>query len=388
MWYFIHLLRLMTLNYTFSMAHLRPSYVEINLSALAANYDLFSSSSLGKHFFCPMVKANAYGHGDVQVVQALEKKGCARFGVGLVEEGVRLREKGQIRSEILVFGFSGQDSAQELLHRCMTPVVSDFSQLEVLEASATAAITIHLKINTGMNRLGFQETEIPRLVEKLRASKKIKVIGLCTHLMTSEDLADAQGVSQEQIRLFKKILPQFSSFQVPYLHVYNSSGAAKVLEMADYAKSHAYGLRTGIGLYGLLACRSGLQKQLQPVMRLKSKIVAVQKVAKGKAVSYGGTWVASRDSVVGIVPMGYADGIPTQLSNQGVVHIGNKFFPVIGRVCMDYTLIDATDLIQPLGQSIEFFGMSYTALDVAQKAGTIGYDVLTRISERVPRLFV
>ncbi len=368
--------------------HLRPSYVEIHLPALTANYDLLSSSSLGQHFFCPMVKANAYGHGDVQVAQALEKKGCSRFGVGLVEEGVRLREKGQIRSEILIFGFSGQESTKELLHRCMTPVVSDFSQLEALEACATAPVAIHVKLNSGMNRLGFQESEIPKLIEKLRATTKIKVVGLCTHLMTSEDLTDSQGASQEQIRLFEKMLPHFSSFTIPYIHVYNSSGAAKALEMTDYAKKHAYGLRTGIGLYGLLACRSDLQKKLQPVMRLKSQIVALQKVNKGKAVSYGGTWVASRDTVVGVVPIGYADGIPTQLSNQGLVHIENKFFPVIGRVCMDYTLIDATDLMQPLGQSVEFFGTSYTALDVAQKAGTIGYDVLTRISERVPRLFV
>ncbi len=367
---------------------LRPSYVEIDLFSLAKNYQFFSESSLGKKFFCPMVKANAYGHGDVQIVPHLEKLGCQRFGVGLVEEGVRLREKAKTRAEILVFGFTGEEAVKELLHHCLTPVVSDFYQLELLEKISTTSVAVHLKFNTGMNRLGFTASEIPKLLTQLDQSQKIKVIGLGTHLMSAEDLADTQGHSRTQLEIFSQILPQFSSLKNPLIHAYNSSGAAQALALPDYSQKHAYGLRIGLGLYGLLACDSAFQQKLFPVMRLKSKIVAVQKIKKGQPVSYGATWVAERDTVVGIVPMGYADGIPTQLSNRGVVWVGDKGCPVVGRVCMDYTMIDVTALPNPLHLEVEFFGKEHTAVDVAHKASTISYDVLTRVSERVPRVFI
>ncbi len=335
-----------------------------------------------------MVKANAYGHGDLQIVQQLEKAGCQRFGVGLVEEGLRLREKAKSPSEILVFGFAGKEAVKELLHHCLTPVVSDFSQLELLENQAASAISIHLKINTGMNRLGFTPEEIPRLLNVLQTSKKIKVQGIGTHLMSAEDLADPRGLSREQLEKFKSCLPFFSALNVPFLHAYNSSGAAQVLALDSYSQQNAYGLRIGLGLYGLLACDSPLKQKLFPVMRLKSKIVAVQKVKKGQAVSYGATWVAPRDAVVGIVPMGYADGVPTQLSNRGEVFAGGKGRPIVGRVCMDYTMIDVTELAEPLQKEVEFFGVQQSAVEVAPKASTISYDILTRISERVPRIFI
>jgi alanine racemase len=266
--------------------------------------------------------------------------------------------------------------------------VSDFSQLENLEKHATQAVKVHIKLNTGMNRLGFQAQEVPRLVERLAQSKKISVQGLGTHLMSSEDLDNPQGFSRVQIELFQKLLKSFEKFSIPNLHVYNSSGAAKTFELSDYAHKNAYGLRIGYALYGLLSCNSMLQKKLQPVMSLKSQIVALQNIKKGQAVSYSATWVAPRDTVVGIVPIGYADGIPTQLSNKGQVAVRGKLFPVIGRVCMDYTLIDVTELTEPLQEEVEFFGRTHTANDVAVKAATIGYDILTRISERVPRSFV
>lgn len=367
---------------------LRPSYVEIDLSSLAKNYQIFVKSSLGQKFFCPMVKANAYGHGDVQIVQHLEKEGCKLFGVGLVEEGIRLREKAKSRSEILIFGFSGEEAVKELLHHCLTPVVSDFSQLELLEKNAQAPIAIHLKINTGMNRLGFQMDEVEKLLSKLQSSKSLKVIGLCTHLMSAEDLMETHGHSQEQIRLFQNVVGKFAHFPISHFHAYNSSGAVKAFEMSQYAQQNAYGLRIGLGLYGLLACESTFRQKLYPVMSLKSKIVAVQKVKKGQSVSYGATWTADRDGWIGIVPLGYADGVPTQLSNQGTVQLGEKSLSIVGRVCMDYVMLDVAGVSDPVGKDVEFFGRKQTAFEVAQKASTIGYDILTRISERVPRRFV
>ncbi len=335
-----------------------------------------------------MVKANAYGHGDVQVVQHLEKLGCTRFGVGLVEEGIRLRTKANSKVEVFVFGFTGDEAVRELLHHCLTPVVSDFSQLESLDKLSSQALNIHLKLNTGMNRLGFTPKEIPKLLQTLNHSKKLKVVGVGTHLMSSEDLADEQGHSQEQLLIFRHLLKDIGELAFTQVHAYNSSAAAQALQLGEFQKQNAYGLRIGLGLYGLLACNGTLQEKLSPVMSLKSTIVAIQQVKKGKSVSYGATWTAKQDSQIGIVPIGYADGVPTQLSNKGTVQLGENSVSIVGRVCMDYTMIDVTNCAAPLGQEVEFFGKKQTATQVAAKASTIGYDVLTRISERVPRQFL
>ena len=335
-----------------------------------------------------MVKANAYGHGDVQVVQHLESLGCPRFGVGLVEEGIRLRTKANSKAEVFVFGFTGDEAVRELLHHCLTPVVSDFSQLESLEKLTTNSTALQLKINTGMNRLGFVAKDIKKLLEILNNSKKLKVVGVGTHLMSSEDLADPQGHSRQQLGQFEQLLKEMSSLPFSQLHAYNSSGAAQAMQLGDFQKQHAYGLRIGLGLYGLLACDGSLQTKLSPVMSLKSKIVAIQQVKKNQAVSYGATWTAPRDSQIGIVPIGYADGVPTQLSNRGIVHVGEHSVSIVGRVCMDYTMVDVTDCVNAIDQEVVFFGKKQKATQVAVQASTIGYDVLTRISERVPRLFV
>ena len=367
---------------------LRPSYVEIDLASLSKNYQIFAKSELGRLFFCPMVKANAYGHGDVQVVQHLESLGCPRFGVGLVEEGIRLRTKANSKAEVFVFGFTGDEAVRELLHHCLTPVVSDFAQLESLQKQSTNSTVIHLKINTGMNRLGFVAKDIQKLLQMLKDSKKLKVVGVGTHLMSAEDLASPQGHSREQLVEFQQLLKEISSLGFSQVHAYNSSGAAQSMQLGDFQKQYAYGLRIGLGLYGLLACDGTLQSQLSPVMSLKSKIVAIQQVKKNQVVSYGATWTAQRDSTIGIVPIGYADGVPTQLSNRGTVLLGEHSVSIVGRVCMDYTMIDVTDCANAIDQEVVFFGKKQKATQVAVQASTIGYDVLTRISERVPRLFV
>jgi alanine racemase len=364
----------------------RPTFVEISLDVLKSNYDFFANSSLGRVFMCPMVKANAYGHGDLQTVKYLQSFGCSTFGVGLVEEGIRLREQGGFQSQILVFGFNGEEATQELLHHELIPVVSDWQQLEAVQKYADRQTAIHLKFNTGMNRLGFTYDQAPQVFEAVMKSRKIRVLGLCTHLMTSEDLKDPKGESRKQLLHFKTLISQFPNPCV--FHAYNTSGALNAISAPEIAREYPYGLRIGLGLYGLAAGEAGIGKDLYPVMSLKSKITSVQKVKKGQSVSYGGTWTATKDSTIAIIPVGYADGIPTQLSNRGHVVIQTKIYPIVGRVCMDYTLVDVSDMANPIGQEVEFFGGRRTVHDVAHEAQTIPYDVLTRISERVPRVFV
>lgn len=338
-----------------------------------------------------MVKANGYGHGDIKVTEKLTALGCKNFGVGLVEEGLGLRLAGITAPNILVFGFTGIDAVKEMHEAKLIPVVSDWGQFEALKAvhnrkALNVRQPIHIKINTGMNRLGFTQDEIPRLSEYLKEHSFFNVIGCGTHLMTSEDLDTNEGSAYAQLAQFQNILKTLNLTNCA-IHAYNSGGAIHMSARPEIEKQFPYGFRIGLGLYGYSPVGTDLSRKLYPAMSFISRIITVQKVKRNGRVSYGGTWTAARDTAVGIVPAGYADGIPTQLSNKGVVHVGSKQVPIIGRVCMDYTLVDVTDVSQPLGQDVEFFGTNISAHALAETAGTITWDILTRISERVPRMY-
>jgi alanine racemase len=365
---------------------LRPTFVNINLDHLKKNLNFFSQSPLGKIFICPMVKANAYGHGDLNIVKSLESMGCKRFGVGLVEEGIHLREAGRALSEILVFGFTGKAAITELLRYKLTPVVSDWEQLETLSDLSRETVNIHIKLDTGMHRLGFPAEDLEKVFEIAKTTKNLRVVGICTHLATAENLGDIDASSYSQLTLFKSSLEKINHRGLLF-HAYNTEGALRAIESKELQQKFPYGLRPGLGLYGLADPTSPLSQKLLPVMSLKSKVVSVQKVKKGQSVSYGGTWKAPKDSVVGIVPVGYADGIPTQLSNRGFVLLEEQRLPIVGRVCMDYTLIDVSAVTTPLMKPVEFFGENISVHEVAELVGTISYDILTGISERVPRIF-
>lgn len=370
---------------------LRPTYVKIHLDHIENNFEVFKKLPSSSHFLCPMVKANGYGHGDVKITEKLTTLGCKNVGVGLVEEGLGLRVAGITAPHILVFGFTGTEAVKEMHEARLIPVVSDWGQLEALvtvhtQKALNVRQPLHLKINTGMNRLGFAAEEIPRLSQYLKDHRFLNVIGCGTHLMTSEDLGTNDGSSYAQLVMFQNILKTLN-IENCAVHAYNTGGAIHMSARADLEKQFPYGFRIGLGLYGYSSVSTDLSRKLYPAMSFISRIVTVQKVKKNGRVSYGGTWMAERDSLVGVVPAGYADGIPTQLSNKGVVKIGSVEAPIIGRVCMDYTMVDVTGVSVPLGQDVEFFGTGISAHAVAEKTGTITWDILTRVSERVPRLY-
>jgi alanine racemase len=370
---------------------LRPTHVKIHLDHVENNFEVFKKLPSSVHFLCPMVKANGYGHGDVSVTKKLTSIGCKNFGVGLVEEGLGLRLAGITTPNILVFGFVGIEAVQEMHEANLIPVVSDWEQFEALKTvhnrkALNVRQPIHIKINTGMNRLGFTQDEVPRLAEYLKQHSFFNVIGCGTHLMTSEDLGTNGGSSYVQLTAFHEILKTLN-LKSCAVHAYNSGGAIHMNARPEIAQQFPYGFRIGLGLYGYSPVATDLSPKLYPAMSFISRIVTVQNVKKNGRVSYGGTWTAKRETTVGVVPAGYADGIPTQLSNKGVVQVGSVRAPIIGRVCMDYTLVDVTDVAEPLGKDVEFFGTNISAQTLAEHAGTITWDILTRVSERVPRLY-
>jgi alanine racemase len=365
----------------------RPTLVKIHLGHIQRNFELFKSIPSAQYFMCPMVKANAYGHDDIHVSEALKEVGCTTFGVGLVEEGIRLRTSGLTHDSVLVFGFSGREAVEEMSRHLLTPVVSDWEQLESIKAFSKGSSAIHLKFNSGMNRLGFSLSDLQKLETFFKDNRAIKVVGCGTHLMTSEDLNSDAGESAQQMSLFAEIVKN-PLFRGCALHAFNTSGAVHLQQHPHLAQKHPYGLRIGLGIYGYASVHSDFSRKLYPAMSFLSRIVTVQKVKKNGRVSYGGTWAAKKDSIIGVVPAGYADGIPTQLSNCGTVLVGQFKAPIVGRVCMDYTLIDVTEIPDALHSEVEFFGVNHSAETVAEHAKTITYDILTRISERVPRVFV
>ena len=368
----------------------RPSYVSINLQKLRSNFRFLQSLKPGSGFHCPMIKANAYGHGDLEVAKALESEGCQFFGVSSVEEGLRLREEG-IAARVLAFGFYGSDGIQELLRRSITPVVSNLQQLDLLAQMAKTPTPIHLKFDTGMHRLGFKYTECGSIQKFLARNNNLVVEALCTHFHSGDNIHDPSQSSAKQLKEFQSAREAFPDVQI--LHAYNSPALSSLF---DHDMELQYGIRPGLLVYGIAADTGGkINALISPVMELKSKIVSVQQVKSGQVVSYGGTWQAQRDSLVGIVPLGYADGVCRSLSNKGHFLVYEQRVPILGKVCMDYTMVDLTDLnlttTQVLGQEVVLFGKQgreeISIHEVSANAGRVHYEIVTGISERVPRVY-
>ena len=375
------------------MKYFRPTHIQIDLRQLIANFQFLRN--LSSHpFLCPMIKANAYGHGDKRVAQTLVQGGCGFLGVSSVEEALGLGELPP-STRVLSFGFSGIEAVKELLARNITPVVSDFTQLQNLVEKVKTVTRVHLKFNTGMNRLGFDSKDSPGILALLAHNPLIRIEGLCTHLQSGEDFLNGdflneENFSRQQMNRFREIQSHFSS-GVTFHHVFNSA-AMMALHKKGFPLS--FGSRPGLLVYGIDPLKNlSFKPLIGPVMEFKSKIVSIRKIKSGETISYGGTWKANQDSLIGIVPAGYADGIPVGLSNKGEVLVKKKRTPIRGRVTMDYTMIDLTGFPQNLkkliGEEVVFIGCQgdeqITVEDVAGISGRLSYEIITGIGERVPR---
>ncbi|MNJ99719.1 Alanine racemase 1 [compost metagenome] len=382
----------------------RRTYAEIDLDHLAHNINVIQKMIPGAPFMCPMVKANAYGHGDVQLALFLETLGVKHLGVCLIEEGLLLRNLG-VKAEILVFRGFDLEGAEKIIQYNMTPVVSTWEHLDHLEAVATSPVSIHLKFDTGMNRLGFHIDEAQKLYDRLWQNKKVRLKALVTHLFRGEDAVDPQGDSARQLRQLHEVGKMFKPFNV-FLHALNSAGILSLIQLTkagQAAKDHpllleSWGLRPGLMIYGYNPLVERSQCELKPVMTLKSHVSAFRRLKAGETVSYGGTWKASKDSVIAVVPIGYADGYHRILSNQAFVLFKGQKVPVVGNICMDYLMLDVTAVVQ--NQSFDQFKESEVILfgqseegaflspeELAGKAQTITWEMLTSVGERVPRRY-
>ncbi len=382
------------------MEMFRSTFADISLDALATNWFEIKKVAADDRFICPMVKANAYGHGDVQTSLALEKVGVETLGVCLIEEGLLLRSSG-VKAEILVFRGFDKRGAEKILEYRMTPVVSTWEQINALESVADEIVKVHLKFNTGMNRIGFNADQAEKLSSYFKKSKKLKLKALLTHFAQGEDAVSVEGFSAQQVKLFLSIMGDFNGHDI-YVHLLNSGGIASLAQVKKnnldnhFLLQKKWGFRPGLALYGYQPSPQFSEMKLKPVMTLKSVVNNIRSVLPGEPVSYGCTWRAKVSSKIAVVPIGYADGIHRLISNQANALFAGQLAPIVGRICMDFLMLDVThivkdeDLTKWNEEEVVFFGFdpknNFLSAEIhAAKSSTIVWETLTSVSERVPR---
>lgn len=385
----------------------RRSTATVNLSRLRENFRRMRALGPADASICPMVKADAYGHGDIQVSRVLRSEGAQHLGVVAIEEGTRLRRSGD-KGSILVFdSYHVPDAIEALIQENLTPVVCDWTQLQLVDECAERLgrneVAIHIEFDTGMGRLGFTVNEAVKIREWLNNHRRIKLNGIATHFLRGDDLGIPGGDSERQMELFARALSAFQGLKVE-VHTLSSSsiiaGRRRSLEnfglkVSDFGPP---GMRPGISIYGgEPSSNPELKIGLKPILRWASRLARVHKIEKGGSISYNGTWRASRESWIGVVPVGYADGFRRAFSNVGFVLCRGHRTPVVGNVCMDYFMTDLTDVVRETGSLEageevvilgEQGGQEVTANEAASWIHTISYEILTGIGTRVPRVYV
>ncbi len=362
---------------------MRPTWVEIDLHSIKKNLATVKSIVGDSVSILAIVKADAYGHGAVTVSKTLINNGVNKLGVATLEEAMELRESG-INHPIIILGGIQKDEIDDVIKNGIIPTIYDVEILKELASSAKKINTnysYHLKIDTGMSRLGIKHQDVDLFFEKHSQYNNLRLKGLFSHLSMADE-AESE-YTDKQIKLFFESLEKFRKLNIEpeYHHLANSAA------IQNYPGSHGNMVRPGIMIYGAGACNG---YQLSPVMKLKSKIIQLKNHEKGTSVSYGGTYITDKNTKIATVPIGYADGYLRILSNKAFVSIMGKRAPVVGRVCMDFIMVDVTEINEvKVGDVVTLFGDGNVSLDdVADWAETIPYEIMTLVGKRVHRLFI
>jgi len=371
----------------------RPTIAEIHLDNLAFNFNssrAFIGTSLN---YIAVVKADAYGHGSVECSKRLEAAGIDWFGIALVEEGIELRNAG-ILKPILCFSsfWPGQES--QLLEHRITPVIYQLDRAEILDEVAGrfgTTVPIHVKVDTGMGRVGVRFDEVVDFAQRLAGLSNLRVEGIMTHFAAADDLKQNEFTNL-QVRRFEDAVTIFRNHghYPTFLDLANSPGAVA------HPNSRGNMVRLGGILYGLggdVLPRGIPAPELRPVLALKTRVALVKRILRGETVGYGRTFTAPKDMNAAILPIGYEDGYGRSLSNKGSVIVRDRLTPVIGTISMDWTVIDISEVpgvregdeVILIGESA---GNMISAEDIAALTGTISYEVTCSIGRRVPRRFI
>ena len=370
---------------------LRRTWAEIDLDALAHNYRRARELTGPGVRYLGVVKADAYGHGAIQVAAQLEELGADYLAVSSLDEARELRHGG-IDAPILILGHTPPEMVPELIRYHITQAVSARAKAEEYNAAASACggrLKVHIKVDTGMSRLGFlvRDEHFDGGVEAIAAScalPGLEAEGIFTHFAVSdEDDTDSEAYTREQFALFLRVVNALAERgrTFPIRHCANSGALARYPEM------YLDMVRPGIALYGVGADAKRLG--LRPVMTLKSSVSTIKIFDPGTDISYGRTYRAADKARIGVLPIGYADGLFRGLSNRLAVVTDQGPAPIRGRICMDMTMVDLTGLLDvKVGSEVEIFGRRQSVDHLAQLLDTISYELLCAVSKRVPRVYL
>ncbi|MCF7907402.1 MAG: alanine racemase [Candidatus Omnitrophica bacterium] len=365
---------------------IRPLWIEVDLAALSSNFKAIKAYLEPKTKIIATIKQSAYGHGLVPVAKQLKKDGVDIFGVGSIEEALALREAG-FDSPVIVLTAVLSNFCNLFLEHKVIPTIVDLEfakKLNRLAKKMGRKVAVHVKVDTGMGRLGFHYKQADQFVRELAKLKNIILEGIYTHFPAADS---DPGFTQYQIDAFNGFIEQLKTegISFKYQHCANSIGLLR------YSHTYFNMVRPGLILYGVKP-QAEVDIGIKPVLSLKSRIVFIKQVKKGSGVSYGRTYIAKNNRNIATVAVGYADGYPWSLSNKSKVLIKGKFFELVGRVCMDHIMIDLkgrSDI--KVGEEVILIGESKTkkilAEDLAELAQTIPYEIVSRLSERIPRIY-
>jgi alanine racemase len=364
----------------------RPTWAEINLKNLAYNFKQIKKAIKPQIRIMVCVKADAYGHGLTRVAKKLVDCGVDYLSVASIDEAVKLREAG-IRLPVLVLGMILKKDIPALFRYRLIPTVCTKDMAYALNRSARAKgkpMKIHVKVDTGMGRIGILHKDVLGFVKEISGLKFISIEGIFTHLACADT---DESFTCYQIDLFSRLKKQLDNLgiNIPLIHAANSLG------IACYPHSHFNMVRPGLVIYGLYP-KEKLGIELKPVLSLKTRVVYFKRVPKGYGISYGRTYVTKKETTIVTLPIGYGDGYPRNLSNKAPVLIGGRRFKISGRVCMDQFMVDVGNYKVRIGELAVLIGVQgknkITAEELAGLCDTIPYEIVCGLGSRVPRIYI
>ncbi|MDK2865925.1 MAG: alanine racemase [Clostridiales bacterium] len=371
--------------------HLRKTWAEIDIAKLIKNIEEVKRLTHPGALITAVVKANGYGHGATKVAKIFLDHGADRLAVAILDEAIELRKAGY-SVPILILGFTPIEQLDEVVLYDLEQTIFSFESAQLLSNLAVAQkkkVKIHLKVDTGMGRIGFEPSENTiETIKRIAALPNIIIEGIFTHFAIAD--STDKSYTNAQFKLFENFFHQLNDqgIQIPIKHCANS---AAIIDLPEY---HLDMVRAGIMLYSVTPTKEMLREtHLEQVMTLKTRIAHIKTVEPGESISYGRTFIASRKTAIATLPIGYADGYPRGLSNKGSVLVKGMKAPIVGRICMDQCMIDVTDIDDVhVDDEVVLFGQqgeSFIAIDeLAATLGTINHEIICGINRRIPRLYI
>ena len=365
----------------------RPTWAEVNLNNLEYNFKQVKLHLRPQTKVLVTVKADAYGHGLIPVSQRLSASGVDYLGVASIDEGIKLR-KARIKTPILVLGLTLKQDIPSLFTFKLIPTICDYELAAALSRKAAALkkpIRIHIKVDTGMGRIGVAHQDAFELINKIHKLKYVIIEGIFTHFPFADS---GRKFTAFQIGLFYKLADDLkkNGIVIPLVHAANSAG------LINHQDSHFTMVRPGLVIYGLHPGKPGLRINLKPVLSLKTRVIFIKQVPAGYGISYGHAYITKRSAYIVTLPIGYGDGYPRNLSNLAPLLVNGRRFHISGRICMDQIMVDVGKFKPRLADEVVLIGKQgkerITTEELADLAGTIPYEIVCGLGSRIPRIYI